>query len=102
MEAFTPNKTTAFLTNSPHMDQPKNIRARLVLEGLVNFNNFNNFKEDQLNQPFKNMRTAIPGITSVADSGGDEAIPAVDPDPPVMVYSKCSLSIKVSLIAYHY
>ena len=44
MVDITPNNTAAFFTNSPHMDLPNNIRARLVLEGLVNVDDFDNFK----------------------------------------------------------
>ena len=102
MVAFTPNQTTAFFTNGSHMAIPKNIPARLVLEGLINFNDFNNFKYDQLNQSFKNMCTAIPGIPGVAAAGGAAVVPGVAPVPPVLVSEKCDICLKLALIAYHY
>ena len=66
------------------MALPNNIRDRLVLEGLVNFDNFNDFKEDQLNQAFKNMRTATPVIPAVDAAGGAVAVPYVAPVPLVI------------------
>ena len=102
MSALTLNQTTAFFMNGPHMALPNNIRARLVLEGLVNVDDFDDFKEDQLNQAFTNMRTAITGITAVVASGGVAYVPAVSTIPPVLVYAEYALRIKVASIAYHY
>ena len=102
MAVFTPNQTTASFTNSPQVAPPNNIRARLALEGIVNVDNFDGFKEDQINQAFKNMRTAIPGILYAAAAGGAAAVPVVAAVPPVLVSAKCDLCLKVALIAYHY
>ena len=84
------------------MDLPNNIRARLVLEVLVNVNDFDDFKEYQLNQAFKNMHTAITSIPSVAADGGAASLPDVAPVTQVLVSEKCALRLKVALIAYHY
>ena len=78
------------------MSLPNNIRVILGLEGLVNIDNFDYFKEYQLNQALKNMCTAIPGITAVATAGGAAAVPAVAIFPLVLVYAKCALRLKVS------
>ena len=84
------------------MDLLNNIHAILVLEGIINVDNFDDFKEDQLNQAFKNMHTPITGIPAVAAAGGDTAVPEVDHIPSVLVYAKCDLRLKVALIAHHY
>ena len=46
MESLIHNQTNAFLTNITHMSLPDNIRDRLVLGGLINVDNFDDFKED--------------------------------------------------------
>ena len=101
MAAFTPNQNTALFTNVPQMALPDNIRARLALEGLVNVDDFDYFKEYQLDQAFKNMCTDILVIPDVVASGGAVAVPPVTPVPTVTVSAKCAFCLKVSSIVYH-
>ena len=102
MADFTPNQTNAVFTNGPHMDLLNKIRSRLVLEGFVNVGNFNDFKEYQLNQAFKNTNTAIPIIPDVAAAGGATSVPDVAPVPLFLVTAKCAGCLKSALILYHY
>ena len=101
MAAFTPNQTTYFFMNGPKMSIPTNIRTRLFLEGIVNIDDFDDFKEYQLNEAFKNMCTSISGITVIAASGRDAAVLDVAPVPTVIISAKCALRLKVALISYH-
>ena len=84
------------------------IRARLAQEGLEQIANFVDFKEEQLKDAFKNMRTAIPGIPATAevqDNNGQviqAAVAGVAAIPPVLVPANCSLRLRVASIAYHY
>ena len=92
------------------------IRARLQQEGLVTVEDFTDFKEDQLNQAYKNMRTSIPGVAGIPavqaqmdpnNPGvilvpGVPPIPAIPAIPPVLVSARCALRLKVASIAYHY
>ena len=84
------------------MDLLNNIHAILVLEGIINVDNLDDFKKDQLNQAFKNMHTPITGIPAVAAAGGDTAVTEVDHIPSVLVYAKCDLRLKVAPIDYYY
>ena len=102
MADFTPNQNTAFFTKGSQIALPNNIRAWLVLEGLVNVDNLDDFKEYQINQAFKNICTSITGITAVGAAGEAAAVPTVSPIPPVLVSAKCALRIKVASIEYHY
>ena len=62
---FNNAQLDAFFTNGPQMALPAQIRIRLAAEGLQTVADFEDFKKDQLDQAFKNMRTAIPGIPAV-------------------------------------
>ena len=61
-QAFTQVQLTAFFTNALQMALTNAQRNRLALEGLILVDDFVNFKEDQLYQAAKNMRTSIPGL----------------------------------------
>ena len=56
-QAFTQVQLTAFFTNAPQMALTDAQRNRLALEGLVLVDDFIDFKEDQLDEAAKNMRT---------------------------------------------
>ena len=84
------------------MALPPNVRRRLQDEGLVLVSDFNEFKKDQLDQAFKNMRIPIPGIPAVVDAAGVELVPAVPPVPPCLVSARCALRLNVASLAYHY
>ena len=112
--AFNNNNLDSFFFNGPQMALSANVRARLALEGLVNVDDFSDFKEEELKAAFKNMRTAIPGIPGIqaipeqVDVNGiviAPAIQAVPPIPPILpclVSAKCALRLKVASIAWHY
>ena len=57
----------AFFTNGPQMALPAPIRIRLAAEGLQTMADFEDFKEDQLDQAFK-----ICGRKFQGDTCGDE------------------------------
>ena len=92
----------AFFTNAPQMALPPNVRRRLQDEGLVLISDFNEFKKDQLEQAFKNMRIPIPGIPAVVNDAGVELVPAVPPIPPCLASARCALRLNIASLAYHY
>ena len=92
----------AFFTNAPQMALPANVRRRLQNEGLVLVSDFNEFKKDQLEQAFKNMRIPIPGVPAVVDDAGIVQVEAIPPIPPCLVSGRCALRLKVASLAYHY
>ena len=63
--AFNNAQLDNFFLNGPQMALTNVIRARLAQEGLAVIDDFADFKEDQLLQAFKNMRTGIPGIPAI-------------------------------------
>ena len=83
-------------------------RVRLGEEGLTYIRDFVDFKEDDLNQAFKNMRTNIPpisGIAEVLNPDGSvlyEAIPPIPARQVVVLSAKCILRLKIASKAYHY
>lgn len=84
------------------------VRERLAQEGLSTVADFADFKADQLDDAYKNMRTSIPGIPGTAqqvDADGTvlvAAVAAIPPIPPVLVSAKCALRLKIASVAYHY
>jgi hypothetical protein len=108
MVAFTALQLTNFFTNGPQMSLTAAVRLRLSQEGLTIVDDFADFKEDQLLDAFKNMRTSIPGIAAVPavlDADNNEiiaAIPAIAPIPPTLVSAKCGLRLKIASLAFHY
>jgi hypothetical protein len=108
MVVFTANQLTSFFTNGPQMSLEPAVRVRLGQEGLSTIEDFADFKESQLLDAFKNMRTSIPGVAAipaVRDANNviiAAAIPAVPPIPPTLVSAKCSLRLKIASIAFHY
>ena len=102
MEAFTHNQATDFFTKIPWLSLQNNISDRLLLEGLINVDNYDDFKEDQLKKSVKNIHIDITVIPAVSDYGSAADITAVSPIPPVLVSAKCDLRLKVLSIANHY
>ena len=108
MVVFNLIQNTSFFTNGPQLGLSENVRARLAQEGLATANDLADFKEEQLEQAYKNMRTAIPGVPGIAaqlDANGNvvvPAVPAIQPIPPVLVSARCRLRLMVASIAYHY
>lgn len=99
---FTNAQLDAFFTNGPQMALPNEVRIRLAQEGLVTVDDFSDFKESQLIQAYKNMRTSIPGIPAVLNPDGSVAVAAVPAIQPCLVSARCALRLKVASIAYHY
>ena len=60
----------------------RRVRNRLAQEGLAEIDHFSDFKEDQLTQTFRNMRTSIPGAPEKSHSG------PVEPKNPILVSAK--------------
>ena len=82
MATFNANQHDSFFLNGPQMSLTPAVRFRLAQEGLTIVDDFADFKEDQLDQAFKNMRTSIPavaGIPAILDANNANAvlIPAV-------------------------
>jgi hypothetical protein len=108
MVAFTNIQLTNFFTNGPQMSLTAAVRLRLSQEGLTTVDDFTDFKEDQLLDAFKNMRTSIPGVAAipaVLDADNNvvvDAIPAIAPIPPTLVSAKCGLRLKIASQAFHY
>ena len=99
---FTATQLTAFFENNPQMALPHDARQRLAQEGLTTIDDFVDFKEEELKQAIKNLRSPIPGIPAVLDAGGNEASTAVPPIPACLVSAKCALRLKVASCAFHY
>ena len=84
------------------------VRTRLATEGLTTVADFSDFKEDQLNNAFKNMHTSIPGVPTIpkvwdVNNVVQQAlVPVILATPPTLVYAKCTLRLKVDLTAFHY
>lgn len=95
-------QTTAFFQNGPQMGLSAAQRARLAQEGLVNIEDFDDFKSDQLTNAIKNLCTGIPGTPAVLNPDGSVAAPAVPAIPPCLIPARCALRLKVASIAYHY
>ena len=107
---FTAVQNTNFFENAPQMALSVPLRVRLAQEGLLTFEDFADFKDDQLQQAFKNLRTSIPGIAAVAeqrDANGNVIVPATNAVlaiPPLLISAKCSLrlhSISMKLLDVH-
>ena len=105
---YNNNKTDSFFTNGPQMSLSNSVRTRLATEGLTTVADFSDFKEDQLNNAFKNMRTSIPGVPAIpevrdANNVIQQAlVPAIPATPPTLVSAKCALRLKVASTAFHY
>ena len=103
-----PPDETPFWTDRDQMALSGAVRTRLEGEGLQIIADFADFKDDQLKQAFKNMRTSIPptqGVAEVLDANGTVVFPAIQPVPPMPglnVSAKCMLRLKVASLAYHY
>ena len=105
---FNASQNTVFSTNDPHMNLPPAICLRLQQEGLTVVEDFADFKEEELEQAYKNMRTSIPGIPAiplVLDAVGNiqvTGIPAIPPVMPAVISARCRLCLGIALIAFHY
>ena len=85
--AFNAAQLTVFFTNGPQMALTATARGRLADEGLVTVDDFEDFKEDQLEIAIKNLRTAIPGIPAILELDGRELITAIPPSHTSMYHS---------------
>ena len=106
---FNALQNTAFFTNGPQMNLPAAICLRLQQEGLTVVEDFADFKEEQFEEAYKNMRTSIPGIPvvqPVLDANRNvqvAGIPAVPPIMPALVVSaRYRLCLGVPSTAIHY
>ena len=103
-----PLDESPFWTDRTQMGLSGVARTRLEREGLEIIADFSDFKEHQLQQAFKNMRTSIgptQGTAEVLDAAGDILFPAiapVAPTPGLNLSAKCMLRLQVASIAYHY
>ena len=98
---FTTAQVDAFFDDATQMGLPAGVRARLANEGLATVEDFEDFKKDQLERAFKNMRTAIPGIPAVT-ARRVTTVPAIPAIPPCLVSARCALRLSVASVAYHY
>ena len=98
----------AFWFSDDQMALPRTVRGRLAVEGLEYIRDFEEFKEDQLTQAFKNIRMTIPaaaGIQAELNDDGTEIFPAVPPipaQPGLIISAKCSMRLKIASKAWHY
>ena len=108
MVVFNLIQNTAFFTNGPQMNLTPEVRARLAQEGLATVNDLSDFKEEQLEQAYKNMRTSIPGspaIPAQLDGQGNilvAAVPAIPPILPVLVSARAKRRLLIASAAFHY
>ena len=99
---FSNAQLQAFFENGPQMNLSPIARARLQEQGLTTIDDFAGFKEDQLSQALKNMRTNVPGAPAVTDAQGNVVTPAVPGQLPCLVPATSIHRLKVASIAYHY
>ena len=105
---FNAQQLTAFFTANPQMGLSDAIRRRLAQEGLTTVDDFADFKEEQLKDAYKNMRTAIPGVPPIPEVRDAQnnvvaaAVPGINAIPPVLVPANCALRLKVASVAFHY
>ena len=99
--AFTSSAFTAFFEQSNQMGLSSRARTRLAQEGLASIDDLADFKEDQLTQAFRNMRTAVPGVPPVTRNNRTVS-PAIEAIPLIVVSAKCGLRLKIASRAYHY
>ena len=84
------------------MDLNADARARLAAEGLATVDDFDDFKDTQLDVAIRNLRTAIPGVPAVLDANGAVVIPAIAAILPCLIPAKSVLRLKVASLAFHY
>ena len=99
---FTGAQLTAFFENNPQMALNPTQRQRLADEGLALVSDFQDFKEDELEQAYKNMRISIPGVAATTDATGNIIAPAIQAIPPCIIPARCILRLKIASIAYQY
>ena len=103
-----PVDETPFWTDRDQMGLTNVARASLSNEGLELIADFADFKEDQLKQAFKNIRTPtnpIQGVAEVLDGEGNVLYPAIPPTPAipgVRLPAKCMLRLLVATVAFEY
>ena len=103
-----PVDETPFWTDRDQMGLSDAERRALSNEGLEVIADFADFREDQLKQAFKNIRTAtnpIPGVAEVLDTDGTVLYPAIPPIPAipgVRLPAKCMLRLQVATTAFEY
>lgn len=100
--AFNNAELTNFFENGPQMALTNAARVRLAAEGLGTIEDFDDFKDDQLDVAVRNLRTSIPGVPATVDAAGNVLVPAIAPILPCLVPAKCILRLKVASTAYHY
>ena len=71
-------------------------------EDFTEIDDFSDFKEDQLTQAFRNMRTSIPGAPEQPCSGRKSGVSAIEARNTILVSAKCALRLKVASFAYNY
>ena len=105
---FTEANNKNFFTNGPQMGLTVEQRRRLASEGLGSVDDFVDFKEDQIEQAIKNLKTAIPAVATIPqllDSNNNVIVAAVQGIPgipPCLIPAKSILRLKFAAIAYHY
>ena len=99
---FNRAQNDAFFGDGLQMSLTNNQRQRLVAEGLAQVSDFEDFKEEQIDDAIKNLRTPIPGVPAVVNARGRETHAAIAPIPPCIISAKCVLRLKVASVAFHY
>ena len=108
MVAFNNAQLEAFFSNVGQMGLPPQVRERLSTEGLTTIDNFKDFKDDELQAAFKNMRTSIPGLPAVLkqlNARGNiiaDAVLAIPGILPYLTSARCALRLKIASNAWHY
>ena len=85
---FSTNELNAFFEQAGQMALARRVRNRLTQEGLAEIDDFSDFKEEQLKQAFRNMRTSIPGAPEQPCSGRNSGVSAIEATNPILVSAK--------------
>ena len=102
------NPEDPFWIGRDQMALKVNKRQRLSDEGLESIRDFIDFKDDEIAQAIKNMRTTIPpvaGVPAVIDANGTVVFAAIPPIPArqgIVISTKCHHRLKVASRAWHY
>ena len=96
------NELKTFFEHTGQMNLACRVGNRLAQERLADIDNFSDFKEDQLPQAFRNMRTSIPGAPEQPYSERNSGVSTIEATNPILVSAKWVLRLKVASFAYHY
>ena len=99
---FSALQLTLFFTHGPQMALSVFACNCLGQEGLEYIKDSSDFKDEQLYQAIKNMKTSVTGVAAVLGALDIVLVPGVAPFSPCIVSTKCDICLKVASLYFHY